>query len=354
MTVTFKITPPNKPPNYEYVIQGSRAISCTGVAHTYKRCFGQEIHILRPRLDKISILLDFKDEDEQQGLVALALSAAKDADTPQVFEAKPGDFGKGWGHLRHYKINLGIRPEGSKAKALCQIRPRYEKYKHLGFVRLEFSPAGMGPKGFLALKTEMANVLGDGAWETLIKKGRVSAYHVAVDFIGVKTREMLAFKDAKKKSKTSAYYSHRGRLETHYLTLPGNVYVYDKRQERLDKGKEPEFGDMVAHSRLEIRRKIKQSKCSIFNLMKAPNPLGQIRVIDCYKAFPEKHEFHEWLWFLDSARHRGIEKAMGLATEDEVLEDLGTCLLECEKDVFPTKKIWATWKDSLKATGMFD
>lgn len=127
-----------------------------------------------------------------------------------------------------------------------------------------------------------------------------------------------------------------------------------KRQELLDKGQKPQFGAKVAHSRLEIRRKPGGKKTSLYNLLKASNPLKQFRVYDSFKVLPETHQHHTWLWFIDSCRQRGINQALSLAADEDVRADLESCLNECQEDVFPAKKIWGSWPDSLRDAGLFD
>lgn len=353
MTVTVKKKLPNRPHVYTYETPELGAVNCIGVAHDYDRSFGQKIRILRPQLDKLTLLIDVPDEEERQDRFGYILNAALDKDTSEVSKVKKGDFA--WGAVKNLVYDLKLRIDVGQDHQLVTVAvgPKWKGKVHLGFIRMELSPANLGPKGMKKLKKSLIHVLGVDPWITVIKRARVSRYDVAVDFVGAKARELLVFEDKKLKSTSVAYYSKRGRLETLYLQQPGS-YIYDKRKQLLDSGLQPQFGAKVAHTRLEIRRKPTSKGASLFNLLKASNPLLKFRVHDCFKSFPEIQAHHSWLWFVDSCRHRGIEKALALSKDEEVCADLDSCLEECRTDVFPAKEVWATWKSSLLATGLFD
>ena len=178
--------------------------------------------------------------------------------------------------------------------------------------------------------------------------------------------ELWFVDESKTKAKTGSYQSLTGRLETEYLHKPfsgsSKKYIYNKQKDSLEKGLEPEFGD-VPHLRLEIRRERKKKYYGLNHLYKANNPFGKLVLYDSLNYQNLHIEKPLWGLFYDSCRQRGIDNAIKYFNseyQDKLKAALDNTRLShtniadhYKSGIWRHKKLWGkTWKEAVLKSGI--
>lgn len=110
---------PNRPHVYEYQSASIDAFDLIGVAHLYKRSFGQNVRILRPQIDKLTLLIDIFDEEKRQEIFKFILGAVADEGIPEISKIKKGDLG--WGAVKNLVYDLKLRIDAGSSGQFATV-----------------------------------------------------------------------------------------------------------------------------------------------------------------------------------------------------------------------------------------
>ena len=180
--------------------------------------------------------------------------------------------------FKHVTLAMGKR--GSSVR--FQFDEKTKKIPAL--FRLDFNPRKLGRKGFSKLVSILSDPSGPFKFKPFIEQARVTRIDVAVDLVGVQVSELLV--RHKKQGVRSYYVGKDGVLETLYVHRgktkakpSGNVALmaYDRRKERVSKGKSPPFG-LADVTRIEITKLPKKPHNYLQKLASFADPFAEISV----------------------------------------------------------------------------
>ncbi|PCJ61498.1 MAG: hypothetical protein COA65_00620 [Rhodospirillaceae bacterium] len=333
---------PNKPP------KGGKTkykVDISDIGNSYERLDGSDVHLLRPKIDYLSVVYDVTDKDDQEGIVSNLVGIKKDAGVPYAKDPpKSSNLFKG------YEIELSLFHEPSGSYIDVQARPTSKKQKK--FMRFQFIPSVLGKEGLSFMKDELTSIFNDEmAYEKIATQGKVTRVDVACDIINAQISELL-FRP-RKKGKRHAYYSQEGALETIYMGVKkkdknSDLYAYDKALQQ----EEDEIGQTyqgVVHTRVEFRVK---TQVPIVKLASLASPLSKLDVFDCVAVAPPEKD-HNWWHFVDSCRHRGIDGALDILPDGK-RKLYKAALNKSLHTMWNPEKLWSYWPDVLKKSGLLD
>lgn len=313
--------------------------------------------VLGPIIDKISITFDIKVTEDKEGIVDLF--AASVAAGGAYSEASPSTKAKS-----HYAINALLTEPTSGQAILIQVGRKKKKsnlktgtpqkptvtQKKLSFMRLEFNPDRLGPKGIAFLKKELGqHFLHQYSWKDVAGNGRVTRIDLAADLLYVRSDQLIYASASGGKS--MVHYGASGALETAYLEKKSKfakVIIYNKRQEQKDKGLQAGFGS-INHTRIERHA---STLLPLVKLQKLKNPFESLSIVSPLKAVQPPEQQHHWLMFLDCCRLRGVSKALALLPTDELREKYKDALAKSDEGIWQPGKIWENWPKRLKKSGL--
>jgi hypothetical protein len=301
----------------------------------------KSVFVLKPKIDKIAIVMDVPDPEEQKGLLVNLWGYVEDAEFTQ-FSSAPKAAKK----ATRYKTNVAIGQPDSKHHVLLQADPTN---KDTAFVRFEFNPTKLGLSGFAVFKDALTLAFGlDFSYGDLVKHGRVTQVDFACDLLNAEIDELIL--KAANPAKTHTYHGVSGKLETMYLGLKKNksspMLVYNKSQQLQDAKRKPKFG-AVACTRVEVTVRTNQNLKKLTTL---PNPFGRIYVY-CPSPALAPAESHIWTLFLDSCRFRGMDAALSQLPKAE-RPPYKRALAAAKTVVWRPVQIWKFWPQVLAASGL--
>lgn len=305
--------------------------------------------ILKPILDKLvfsftpKFFLAKTTNEQTEYLKYIDASLKHSAKTSMngLAFAKPAEV-----HAAGYNLNVSIQIAGSKSKALLQALPSNPK-KDL--IRLELNPSHYSDEQLAGLKRAVCDELmseqGISWREDIIERANVHRADVAIDIVGARRAHMeVIHQKAKKPSKykTLEYKSGTGRSETTYYggskAQQRSLYLYDKRQEQLDKKQSLLYGDAF-HTRFESRIQ----KSDFTKLLKAHNRCKRlsIRALN-YRAFAQLAYDRRLVVLLGLSR--SLETALKQVPEG-LEEQFRQSYNDVLQPIWNPDEIWKYWAD---------
>lgn len=253
-----------------------------------------------------------------------------------------------------YDVNLLFRPCPNSKPVLIQIRPKKPAHS---FMRFDMNPNQISKKGmdaFWKLVDEnlllLPGVTSLGREDFLIWS-KINQLEVAIDILGLRPSDAEVKSNTNNKpvpQKSQVYKSKTGRIQTIYAKLKkgsNTEYLYDKRQERIDCGAEPIYGDFL-HSRYEFR----VNKTTFYKMAKITNRCGRvsIRSLDYVKFSKMKYTQH---LFIRYALNRTLEKALEVIPVKHQPSYKAAYETTMRK-IWDPKKIWSYWPETLKNSNL--
>ena len=253
--------------------------------------------------------------------------------------------------FRHVTLSMGKR--GSN------VRFQFEEKtsKIAAQFRLECNPRKLGKKGFATLISILSDPKGPFKFETFIKHARVTRIDVAVDLIGVQVAELLV--SHKKQGMRSYYVGKDGVLETLYVHRgktkakpSGNVALmaYDRRRERVSKGKAAPFG-LADVTRIEITKLPKKPHNDLQNIVNFTDPFAEIAV--GYAAEQIASNSSVWRQYIGLRRSQPKEEVVNLLSLSPDTAKYFASTYEVPQANLVAPKInWEGWRHGLNKTGL--
>lgn len=347
MTVFIKVVSPttsNKP-------TVEKKIPVNDVAYREVWNSKNTITVLKPVPDTVAVVVDVPHtKQEQLGVLLSAFAGQKHAhfqsySIQQLYGAKPAAYGQA--------IQLAPPADISGATVAFQFAPKKKNTKYL---RLEFSPSNLGPKGVLFLKHTLNNELANLLPYKAVEAGTVTRLDVAVDIYGLPPG--LTLYRWPGIGKTHLYQGIAGSLETLYFLKqikPGKISktsqlkVYDKGQQLADAGS-PVSG-AISHQRIELT--LKPKGLQFCQLGAVQNPLADISIRIPSPVVPNvtadatgDHDDH-WRLFVACASRTGVAHALSLlGAKRSAAYKKG--LRATSKDAWRPDQLWDGWASSLE------
>ncbi|WP_440409449.1 hypothetical protein [Neorhizobium petrolearium] len=290
---------------------------------------------IRPRLDKLTILMDPQSPSDRQAIhdslysVLPALSRFSNSSKKEGF----GFSGK-------------LSFQESKRSVFIQASPKSEQKP---FFRMEMNPSKLGETGLFELHQDLITLMPHG-YNYLIEHGRVSRIDVAVDLpmkeLGL-TMDDLHFLPMQ--GLTRRDFSVGGKLETIYLGLPkGNqwrIYRKDKEQKKTKGRSLPPT--------IRVERVIRNPQMKLISLNQMTNPFSGTRLLQKLPPLPTGEKEWQWLMFQDSVRSRGITSALQLLPPVR-RQRYRAHLDKFEEGWWDPKGIWLHWSQVLSDLRLID
>lgn len=338
MTVTFLLKTSASPLSNKTGLKQSDIAYSTSI-------FGKDtVHVLKPKIDKISITYDIQNAKDQEGVNALLVQAVIDNTCPE-YESATHSKGKAWG----YKTSAHLKHTDTNERILIQTTP---KKKQNRFMRFEFNPTKLGKAGMQFFREELDGLFGGHySYSNIITEGHITRLDIASDFVGVTMNDLLV--RSIKPGITMAFLGKAGVLESVYPSKPNKDEkspnkVYDKKQEQWSKGNTLEFGG-IPHLRAEIRA---ETDLRVPDLHKLKNHFSKLDIIARAAITPPEEE-HHWRFFFDSCRVRGIKGALDQLPE-HLKEPYVMALEGAARAFWKPDKIWSYWPDEFKKSCLLD
>ena len=248
---------------------------------------------------------------------------------------------KQWGGQAGYKFNASVKLSGITAPVFMQAGPTNKA----AFFRFEFNPFKLGKAGMAEFRKWMAYylLLGEGAYETMIEKGRVTRIDIACDFVSLRIEDLIIRGTGG--GKTHAYYGEDGLIQTSYLNLTkknSDTIVYNKRQQLLDGKRNPKYGGNP-HTRVEVQVKANRSPAKLLEL---ENPLTRLELSLVTNVAPPEEQ-HHWDCFVDACRFRGVHNALKLIPV-KMRGKYKAALKDGQGTVWQPQKLWEWWPNAIE------
>lgn len=306
-------------------------------------------HALIPKLDKLAFTYDIPPGHRDMVLQNL-YSKAGDKDSLKGL----------WTSGKHlYTKRFSLTHPETQEKVLIEASPKLPKQessKPPAFMRFEFNPEKLGPKGMSFLHTQLIEVFFDMyPWAAIADGCRVTRLDLAVDLVGVATDELIVERvvwGKPKAAKRKCIFSPEGKLETVDLDYRRGklspVVVYNKAKELAD-NKAPSMFGGVPFTRVELRL---QPNRSLATLHKMKNVFFGVSVICPTKTAPLPCSEDTWTFFLDSCRLRGAAAALSHLPTEASKKTFQDALEGTDKKVWRPAKLWPAFKKSLAQSGL--
>lgn len=256
-----------------------------------------------------------------------------------------------------YNVNLRYKPPSSTHSILIQIDPKGKSSKK-AFMRFDMNPQHFSKKAlgeFRAFIEDMLIIPGSSVvtYDEFLIWCPIYRADVCIDVLGARPAELeIRVMKGKKEApqKSHIYKSKTGRTETVYTKVKkgksSDEYIYDKRQEQIDLGEEPVYGDFL-HSRYESRVQ-KTTFHKLANIKNRCNRVA-IRALDTSKLHKMHYTNH---LFIRHALARTLEKALELIPPP--LQSKFKKSYEGNmRNIWNTQKIWGYWKEVIATSGLF-
>ena len=316
--------------------------------HANEIAYGwEEKHkVLKPKIDKLSFTYDIPSEQISTvtgSLVALAEEA--------------GGPWKKLNSTKTYSLRRRLHHKETGENILIEAAPQPPNGKKapLSFLRLDFNPSKLGPKGVEFLRDQLFMVLAiDHPWGKIASECTVTRMDLAVDLLGIKAEDLLVGDytpgSAKGKPlKRMLVFSATGGLESLYLGVkPTKVRIYNKAQELIDYKQPSAFGS-TAYTRIEM---ITEPKKPMTKLKAMVNPFLKLSIHNLGAPANPPEGLHNWNYFLDSCRVRGLDAALALLPTEELRQAYRQAIKVDDKDVWKPKMLWKKMPYVLNKSGL--
>ena len=308
---------------------------------------GEDYKVLIPQIDGISFTYDIPPDDRAVVLDSMLHWMGLGAH----LKSAPA-------YRSRYKSVFVFTFLGNGATVRIDIDPK-SKVTPIPFMRFEFNPAVLGPKGVVCFREHLYETLVDKCpWEALAQGCRVTRLDIAIDLLGVQVKDLIVATQNKKFAyKRRAYFSASGALETLYPVFRKEgvlapLCVYNKAQELSDTGASPIYGSLP-HTRIEARLNGQNLHGKALTaLHKIKNPFLGLGVIDPTGSISPPETMHAWSYFLDSCRVRGKEEALKMLPTNELRVAYDKAFAEADRNLWKPEKIWKHWPKVLQSSGL--
>jgi len=341
LAVTFLLKTPASPLSNK---TGLKKLKVSDIAYSTGMFGKNTVHVLRPKIDKISITYDIQNAQDQEGVNNLLAQAVIDGTCPE-YESATYSKGKAWG----YKTSVHLKHPDTNERILIQATPNKKQNR---FMRFEFNPTKLGKAGMQFFREELDGLFGGHySYSNVITEGHITRVDIASDFVGITMNDILV--RSVKPGITMAFLGKAGVLESVYPSKPPKGEkspnkVYDKKQEQWGKANTLEFGG-ISHLRAEISV---ETDLRVPDLHKLKNHFTKLDIIARAAITPPEEE-HHWRFFFDSCRVRGVKGALD-QLPDHLKEPYATALRDAGKAFWRPEKIWSYWPKEFKKSNLLD
>jgi hypothetical protein len=271
--------------------------------------------------DKLSFVLAYQTKAEQDAVAA---------GLEEIITYKMGSPYR----KRPYKCGVKLyEPEvQNKLRMLAQWSPMHEG---IPFARIDLNPSHAD---MFAIKATLLTAIPN--WESDVSSlARVTRFDAAVDLVGVRSDELLAYYPSKQISQT---YSKSSRMESYYIGKPGEdnfIAIYDKRLQIKEKN--AKYGLKIPIPAFEITRVEIRMKpdCSFQCLLDMANPFEKL-TLKTHQNFPKNDEL--WELFVATARYEGLQNALQRLNPATRLK-FHKRIKDYPSVWWKPKEIWAAW-----------
>lgn len=289
---------------------------------------------IKPKLDRLTILLDPPNELERSQIVAAAKNYLSTFDGFAHTVKKNG-----------YQYSGHLSFTGMKSKALVQL---IAKTPSKPFFRLEINPAKLGSSGIAQLHAALTQLM-DGGLDYLKKHGRVSRLDVAFDLpsdeLGI---SMNDFHFLPQEGLLRRDFSVGGDLETIYLGQPkGNqwrLYRKDKEQQKKKRTIPPT---------IRLERVLKNPNLKLADLKGLANPFSSVKLLEILPPKPALEKSWRWVLFQDCVRVRGITGALQMLPESR-RKTYRAYLNSKNAGWWNPDEIWSLWPSAISDLALLD
>jgi hypothetical protein len=254
----------------------------------------QQVKLLDPVVDRISCVLYLPDYAEKRTAKNLADLVRQIGSDAKRFASSRYQF--------NYKLPLP--PDQS---CIIQAKPRKAG---MAFMRLDYNPAKVGPKGDQKVRHYLEKILGKKLFPDIEKFALITRLDLAIDVDHVPVRDLLVSVDGIRTS--GVWFGANGEPQTLYIgkrNRPIWFLIYDKRAERQAKGAEA-----LPHDRLRVEVRLagkylrhQAQPTDIASVML--RAFSSVRIV-AVPSYPQDSTEYVWGLFLDSARLRGLQAAL--------------------------------------------
>ena len=297
--------------------------------------------LLKPVIDRISIVYKIIDSDLTAAVVeALLLETEAGGNYSSHKQFKNGAV--------KYVASAILTMPHNGSQALIQAEPQKKTVAHN--LRLEFNPRALGGPGMDFLKYEIeALQVGGLNFQDIATNGKITRVDVAVDLIGIGIHDLI-FR-CSEGGKSHCYFSEAGQLETGYFGLKDSNkncpwVAYDKKQQLLELQEELPYGGN-SYTRIEYHSKL---NIKLASLPAMKNPFCFFSV--AYAKTPNGTPTHVWQHFLDSCRHRGVDRALELMPPGPRKALYSETLNLSHEAFWKPAVIWAAWPEAVFTSGL--
>lgn len=260
-------------------------------AYTFHCADGTKIRVGVPQLDRIVLIADLppallaaggegKNPAEMYKRAIKESIKGKEGGLRLPSKGKP--FAKGYPKKDEVRTWMKVGERGVRAEIHLKPVHGSDQKKLVGYrLRVEWNPRKAGADGYRQLRACLDEHFLWGMFETWRASAEVTRLDIAVDIMGSERRDIAARLD--EQTKVQAYARTGTGIETtnHYRGKVGKgrapLVVYDKRQEKVDSGKTPQFGG-TPHTRVERVLRFTNAKPKLASLANQPNRLADFRV----------------------------------------------------------------------------
>lgn len=319
------------------------------------------VNLLKPTIDRIkfgfyldeAFLAKFDPaedlEDYKKKIQSDLFSSAK-AHVDSLYEIEGANFMQQ--PYSSYNTSLHFKPKGAEHPILIQVSPKWHKH---AFIRIDMKVNRLDKSAIKAFRTLIEELLllpgeKSPSYGDFLRASKITHMELNVDILGARPYDMevTGLTDNKAKPvKSHVYVGKTGRAETiypkHKAGKSSTEYVYDKKRERLDAGKQPIYGD-VLHGRVECRLEGQAFDA----LEKGKNRFGRlaIRALDRKKFsdldYPQK-------LFVRLALEQSVDRALKLIPDD-LKPQFRKTYNDVMVDIWDAKKLWGYWLETVKTS----
>ncbi|MCX5723781.1 MAG: hypothetical protein NTX84_04525 [Nitrospirae bacterium] len=276
-----------------------------------------------PKIDRLSVTVMVVSENYSHiYFAAHDLERSKGEGEPRLVYKEPKQGAR-------YKYAYVVQDDKGKSIGYITFRPTQTDRK-MNYFRFDYNPSKLSPGQRGIFNRAIKILLGkNGVW--LLGYARITMMDIAIDAYGIPRSAILTYSTILGRSGTYGKWFDKGKqtqlsLETTYhgqkKSSPRSITVYDKRQERRDKGAAEEIEQDCVRFEARLRPRVdrigadgkkKTSGANLHELAQVANPFGNFNV----SAYPPPIEgYWEFDIFLAACESIGVDAALAKVAQD--------------------------------------
>lgn len=320
----------------------TKLITNKKIGYSFPDKDGNQIFYLNPILDKLVCTIKVEDWKHQKFIRETIISRVKDCDFPHWTATNPHFYSKTF-----YANICKITPPGNCGFIVLRASPKKNSIGH--FIKLEMNPNNLGEKGISFLIKSLGEILPKEMYGAETFRGaKITKYDVAVDIINSPLTD--AYFTHRWKGKSLIIKSAKGKVESLYggktKTRGYKIKLYDKKQEQLDKNKQPIY-KTYEHIRFEI---MMGQGSRVENFEKIKNPFENVKFLNT-NTLPLPGEPVYSKFILDSCKLQ--EFYMTISQLPSPLEiEFRKFFSDSIKATWKPNLLWQSWPDYLTKIGL--